>query len=109
MGCGYCEWACPYSAPQYRAESGRMSKCDFCRDELLAGGVPVCVAACPTRALNFGEFDELQQASDGKKTSAPLPDSGLTEPNAIYKPHKKGKPVESRAGHIANPEETKDA
>ena len=42
MGCGYCEWACPYSAPQYQAGSGRMSKCDFCRDEQLAGGEPVC-------------------------------------------------------------------
>ena len=51
MGCGYCEWACPYSAPQYQAGSGQMSKCDFCRDELKTGNAPACVAACPTGAM----------------------------------------------------------
>jgi len=109
MGCGYCEWACPYSAPQYQAGSGQMSKCDFCRDELKAGNVPACVAACPTRALLFGEFDELQQDSGGQKAIAPLPDHELTAPSAIFKPHKMSQPINSTVGYIANPEETKDA
>lgn len=109
MGCKYCEWACPYGAPQYQVESGRMSKCDFCRDELKAGGIPACVAACPTRALRFGEFDELQQDSGGQKAIAPLPDQGLTEPGAVFMPHKMGKPINSKAGCIANPEENRDA
>jgi len=109
MGCKYCEWACPYGAPQYQVESGRMSKCDFCRDELKAGGVPACVAACPTRALRFGEFDQLQQDSGGQITTAPLPDHGLTAPCAVFKPHRMGKAVNSGTGCIANPEEIKDA
>ena len=46
MGCRYCEWACPYGAPQYHAAIGRMSKCNFCRDELKEGDFPACVAAC---------------------------------------------------------------
>jgi anaerobic dimethyl sulfoxide reductase subunit B (iron-sulfur subunit) len=109
VGCGYCEWACPYGAPQYQVESGVMSKCDFCRDELKAGGVPACVAACPTRALRFDDLNELQQDSVGQKTMAPLPDHGLTEPGAVFKPHRRGKPMNSTAGYIANPEENKDA
>ena len=109
MCCGYCEWACPYSAPQYQAGSGQMSKCDFCRDELKTGNSPACVAACPTRALNFGEFDELQQgAAGGPRTIAPLPDHDLTVPSAVFKHHKMSKPLNSPAGYIANPEETKD-
>ena len=108
MGCRYCEWACPYGAPQYLAGSGVMSKCDFCRDELKAGGIPACVAACPTRALKFGEFDQLQQGSGGQNAIAPLPDQGLTEPSAVFKPPKMGKPMNSMAGHIANPEENSD-
>jgi len=109
MGCGYCEWACPYSAPQYQESCGQMSKCDFCRDTLKTGGVPACVAACPTRALVFGEFDELNMDSVGLPATAPLPDHGLTEPSAIFKPHKMSKPLNSTAGQIANPEENKDA
>jgi anaerobic dimethyl sulfoxide reductase subunit B (iron-sulfur subunit) len=109
MGCGYCEWACPYSAPQYQTGRGQMSKCDFCRDELKAGNAPACVAACPTRALDFGELDDLQQKAGRHQTMAPLPDQDLTAPGAVFKPHKMSKPLNSPAGYIANPEETKDA
>jgi anaerobic dimethyl sulfoxide reductase subunit B (iron-sulfur subunit) len=63
MGCRYCEWSCPYSAPQYQSKKGIMGKCDFCRDLLKAELNPACVAACPTRALSFGEIDELIQAA----------------------------------------------
>lgn len=108
MGCGYCEWACPYSAPQYQAGLGLMSKCDFCRDELKAGKAPACVAACPTRALKFADYDDLRQGEDGYITIAPLPDHALTNPGAIFKPHKSSKPANSSEGYIANPEETKD-
>ena len=31
LGCRYCEWSCPYSAPQYDEAQGRMTKCDFCQ------------------------------------------------------------------------------
>jgi anaerobic dimethyl sulfoxide reductase subunit B (iron-sulfur subunit) len=65
MGCKSCQWACPYDAPQYQADTGRMSKCDFCRDQLRAGGVPACVAACPTRALTIGELDALHSDTKG--------------------------------------------
>ncbi|HEX2965128.1 MAG TPA: 4Fe-4S dicluster domain-containing protein [Syntrophorhabdaceae bacterium] len=57
-GCRECEDVCPYSAPQYDERKGIVTKCDCCRDELASGGVPACVAACPTRALSFGEPSE---------------------------------------------------
>jgi anaerobic dimethyl sulfoxide reductase subunit B len=110
VGCRYCEWACPYGAPQYLADKGVASKCDFCKDELEAGGTPACVAACPTRALTFGDFDEKRCDGDFpvKGAFAPLPNRCLTEPRASFAPHKKCRPVGSQAGHIANAEENKD-
>jgi DMSO reductase iron-sulfur subunit len=54
LGCHYCEWACPYGAPQYQRETGVMSKCTGCADELPLGKAPACVAACGLRALDFG-------------------------------------------------------
>jgi anaerobic dimethyl sulfoxide reductase subunit B (iron-sulfur subunit) len=60
IGCRYCSWACPYGAPQYDAEAGRMTKCTFCAEDLGAGLPPSCVAACPLRALDFGERTELE-------------------------------------------------
>jgi anaerobic dimethyl sulfoxide reductase subunit B (iron-sulfur subunit) len=86
-----------------------MTKCDFCRDELKQEGVPACVAACPTRALQFGEYEELAAAHGADLLMAPLPPPRLTEPNLILEPHKDARPVQTRGGSICNPEEVKDA
>src|SRR5574342_592263 len=56
VGCGYCAWACPYGAPQYNAEAGHMTKCNFCFDNLEQRLPPACVAACPLRVLDYGEM-----------------------------------------------------
>jgi len=109
IGCKYCHWACPYSAPQYESAKGLMSKCNFCADEVKTGGTPACVAACPTRALAFGEYDELLKLSARQHAMAPLPDEKLTAPVSVFKPHKMGQALKSTAGQIANPEEIKDA
>ena len=60
IGCRYCEWACPYGAPQFNEELGVMTKCTFCEDLLAEGKNPACVDACVMRAIDFGELDELQ-------------------------------------------------
>ena len=52
----YCEWACPYGAPQFDEEAGVMTKCNLCADLLDKGQNPACVDACVMRALDFGEF-----------------------------------------------------
>lgn len=108
LGCRYCEWACPYSAPQFDPEMGRMTKCDFCRDELTKGNEPACVAACPTRALRFGEATELAAGYGPGALPAPLPPPEITEPRLIVEPHRKARPIDSRTGLIANPEEVRD-
>ena len=109
LGCRYCDWACPYSAPQFDKTLGRITKCDFCREELEQGDVPACVAGCPTRALQFGEYDPLAARHGSGMPMAPLPPSVLTEPNFILEPHRDAKPVQTRTGTIGNPEEVKDA
>jgi anaerobic dimethyl sulfoxide reductase subunit B (iron-sulfur subunit) len=108
LGCRDCEWACPYGAPQYQSDRGVMTKCDFCRDELRAGDIPACVAACPTRALNIGEFDELKRDPNlsVQETMTPLSAHGSTEPRSFFKLHKRSSG--GTAGHIANPKENGD-
>ena len=108
LGCRYCEWACPYSAPQFDEALGQMTKCDFCREELERGGVPACVAGCPTRALQFGEFDELAARHCAGRLMAPLPPPVITEPNFILEPHRDTQPGQTRTGAICNPEEVRD-
>jgi anaerobic dimethyl sulfoxide reductase subunit B (iron-sulfur subunit) len=109
LGCRYCEWVCPYSAPQFDEAQGLMTKCDFCREEIEQGGVPTCVAGCPTRALQLGEYDQLAARHGPSQLMAPLPPPVLTEPNFILEPHADVKPGEIQNGAICNPEEVKDA
>ena len=109
LGCRYCEWACPYSAPQFDEDLGQMTKCDFCREELESGGVPSCVAGCPTRALQFGEYEELAARHGPSLSMAPMPPPALTEPNFILTSHRDAKPGQTRTGALCNPEEVKDA
>ena len=56
-----CLTACPWDAPQFGAEdNAKMQKCDLCLERWAENKKPVCVEACPTRALDAGPHDELQ-------------------------------------------------
>lgn len=105
VGCRYCEWACPYSAPQFNPESGVMTKCNFCADYLAEGKDPACVAACPSRVLKFGEIDELRAQYGDTANIEPLPDPSITHPNLVLTPHRQAETTGTGTGHIANPEE----
>ena len=60
--CGLCKEACPYSVPQFGEEAGsKMQKCDLCVDRWEKGRKPICVEACPMRALDAGPYDELEK------------------------------------------------
>lgn len=105
VGCRYCEWACPYSAPQYNAELGKMTKCDFCNDYLSEKKPPACVAACPNRALDFGEYEDLISKYGEAQIVAPFPDKAITEPNIVFSPHRSARSIGTRLGMIRNPDE----
>jgi anaerobic dimethyl sulfoxide reductase subunit B (iron-sulfur subunit) len=96
VGCGYCSWACPYSAPMYNPELRHMTKCNFCFDNIDAGLPPACVAACPLRVLDFVKVtsDELGEMSGerlwetpGTEHPFPLPTFSRTQPHILLKPH----------------------
>ena len=104
IGCKYCSWACPYDAPQYNAQTGLMTKCDFCLDYLQQGKAPSCVAACPMRVLDFGELEELKRKYPSKKIY-PLPDESLTQPAFVVKIHKSAEKADHANMEIVNREE----
>ncbi len=57
-GCGLCITACPYQAPQQNVKTGRAEMCHFCLHRLDKGEEPVCVTACPAKALIFGDLND---------------------------------------------------
>ena len=90
LGCGYCSWVCPYSAPQYQPDLGVMTKCTLCSDDLDAGLQPACVSACPVRALDAGPLSDLAIRHELNETPAhtpPLPKTNLTEPSLLIALH----------------------
>ncbi len=105
LGCRYCAWACPYGALQYHHERGRMTKCTFCVDHIDAGLPPACVAACPLRALDFGDRAELEVRYGTSDALFPLPENALTDPALSITPHKDARRTGDAAAHLANREE----
>ena len=118
VGCEYCAWVCPYSAPQYSPELGRTTKCDFCRDLIDAGLPPACVAACPMRALEVVEgalaLGPAAAAPPGTRAlweapaiehPFPLPAVSRTQPLLRVKPHPAMATGEPKA--VANYEEVR--
>jgi formate dehydrogenase iron-sulfur subunit len=57
VGCRYCQLACPFLTIQVEWEEvfSRISKCPMCYERVKEGQQPACVAACPTKALEFGK------------------------------------------------------
>ncbi len=81
IGCGACVIACPYDArykyeheegyfgeqltpyekEAYRKHTvGTVQKCTFCVHRIDVGLDPACVDGCPTRALIFGDLENLE-------------------------------------------------
>ncbi len=106
VGCRYCQWACPYGAPQFDETRGVMTKCTFCEDLLAQGQNPACVDACPMRAIEFGDLIELRAKYGNVTSIEPLPDWGLTFPSIVITPHRNAQPSGQGTGRILNlPEE----
>jgi Fe-S-cluster-containing dehydrogenase component len=61
VGCKTCVTACPWGAPQWNPETGKVVKCDYCKDRLDAGLKPACVTICTTHCLHFGKVEAMTQ------------------------------------------------
>lgn len=105
IGCRYCRMACPYDAPQYDAQKGHMTKCDGCYSRVKEGQKPICVEACPLRALDFAPIEELRAKYGEQASIAPLPPAEFTKPNLVVKPNKNARPSGDTTGFLANPRE----
>ncbi len=103
IGCRYCEWACPYGAPQFNDDMGYMTKCDFCEDLQAKGQNPACVDACVMRAIEYGDLEELRAKHGDVNAIAPLPSADLTLPSLVITPHKDAQPSGAGTGKIADP------
>ena len=82
-----CQEACPYEAPRFRDEpDARMQKCDFCLDRIDEGQKPLCVIACPMRALEIAVLKELNSKWGKVKEIEGFEYSGETKPSVVFKP-----------------------
>jgi Fe-S-cluster-containing dehydrogenase component len=88
IGCKFCMVACPYSVRIFNwekppesdipleeyspevsvpAQTGTVSKCDFCADRSREGKLPYCASSCPMGAMYFGDRNE-DAVSNGTET-----------------------------------------
>ncbi len=102
IGCGSCAFACPYKAPSFSKKLNVMRKCDGCRARVMNGKEPICVEACPMRALEFGDIEELRKQYGNARDIAPLPDSSYTQPNIVITAHRHGSGVEPSVSVLSN-------
>ncbi len=65
-GSGKCIEACPYGVIQFNKAGNFAHKCDLCYDRVTFGLPPVCVEACMTDAITFGEVEDLKAQALGK-------------------------------------------
>ena len=83
---GACQVACPYDAPQFEAEpDAKMEKCDLCLDRWSKGKKPVCVEACPMRALDAGPLDELESKHGLTRRAVGFTYSEPSRPSIVFK------------------------
>jgi heterodisulfide reductase subunit A2 len=84
-----CKDACPYSAPQFAdEEKAKMQKCDLCLDRWGEGKKPICVEACPPRALDAGFLEELEAKYGPIKDAVGFAYSAVVRPSIVNKTKK---------------------
>jgi anaerobic dimethyl sulfoxide reductase subunit B len=89
--CGACRSACPFGIPQFgNTPNPKMQMCTLCPDRLAEGRKPVCVDACPMRALDCGPMDELRKKYGDCSEVRGFVRSESTRPAIIFKPRYPG-------------------
>jgi anaerobic dimethyl sulfoxide reductase subunit B (iron-sulfur subunit) len=85
-----CRKACPYDAPQFDSElNDKMQKCDLCLDRLTNHENPICVDACPMRALGAGPLQELEAKYGRIREAEGFVYSNRVNPSVVFKPKMK--------------------
>ena len=85
-----CKDVCPYAAPQFAdEEKARMQKCDLCLERWADNKKPICVEACPVRALDAGPLDELRAKYGDVRDAHGFVYSTVAEPSIVNKPKKR--------------------
>ena len=77
-GCQLCAKFCPYGAPQFHTTLKKMQKCTGCYDRVDAGMSPACATLCPTQALQWGKWEDIQNQGTAQVTG--FSDPSLTKP-----------------------------
>ncbi|MDD4859641.1 MAG: 4Fe-4S dicluster domain-containing protein [Dehalococcoidales bacterium] len=85
--CKYaCRKACRYEAPQFGAEpNAKMQKCDLCLERWGENKKPICVEACPMRALDAGTMDELKAKYGSRQEAINFTYVKRMEPSVVLK------------------------
>lgn len=88
--CTICKGICPYDSPQFGAENNaKMQMCNFCLDRLKENKDPICVGACPLRALDAGPLDELKTQYGSVREAEGFVYSPEAKPSIVLKPKAK--------------------
>ena len=83
-GCGECALSCPYGAIGYNADKHHAVKCDLCTDRRARDLGPACAHVCPTRAISFGDREDLLQQAKQDNRELLETDHFLQKPATIY-------------------------
>ena len=84
--CDLCWQACPYGAPQFGSEANaKMQMCNLCLDRWDDHKKPICVDACPMRALDAGPVEELKAKYGDVREAAGFVYSQDCIPSTIFK------------------------
>ena len=81
-----CYKSCPYGAPVFANDlkKTKAQKCTLCIDRLETGLKPICVLACPNRALDFGPLKMLKARYGDNADLEYLPSSQITKPAVVF-------------------------
>lgn len=104
IGCRYCVAACPYGSRSFNWREPRpfikqinslfptrtrgvVEKCTFCAERLARKKMPICVEACPSNALIFGDLNnhsaEIRKILSERFSIRRKPELG-TNPEVFY-------------------------
>ncbi len=76
---------CPYNIPRLDTDTGILHKCDMCIDRVRHNMLPICVKACPTGAMNFGDRPAMLELADRRlnELRKECPGARLVDPEDV--------------------------